>query len=730
MSSFFADDGNSEDERREKQQRGLESIQADKANDSKDGRPTEHVIDEERAFLSEEQELKQLRESSTYRKYAEGRKRQRCASPDASESPKPMAVGRQLEENNGDEIDRISSEKVISFVGEGSSSDKLGTFTAKLDVQKELSLHAKTEEVIPIRRKISDRKIRSGRVIDPKIIDDSSDEESDSEDGSDSSGDAPIGPALPGVAEPHEQEVAQTENLPVHNEAILGESHSSYVSTTSMDRAGNRLVSGSIDSTVFFYDFNSMNRALRSFRTVNPLGNSPIRNLQYSATGGLLLCSGGSTSAIVMNRDGVTLSQTAKGDMYIVDMTRTKGHTGAILSAKWRPNSKVVASTSADATVRLWDVTRTERSPMVDNPVISQVRVTKLRNARGGKAVATALDWDANGKFCILGCNDGRIKIINPDIYSLQPEAESEVVIQQGAEITSVSISPETSAVPLILVRSTDDCLRVFDRRMLTRPVKAFYDLPNVVSETNAWFAGDTGEHFLTGTSAKRKGGGLRGSVRMFEAKKMTEVWKSETEEETGSVVHGLWHDKLNQIFYGAADGKVRVLYHPSESKKGVLSCLMKSDFRKKHGVVNLGVGEIFTPSTLHDQKSARGSKAAREGQKNRPMTARGRREASEAMKPKPYSGLRPTPGDKSTSLAKHIASGQVEQDWALDPREAILRYADVAKQDPKFTGAYQKTQPETMLAEKTAEQEEEESRQAIYERDRLRRARMQGEKQ
>lgn len=723
MSSFFADEDDSDAERVEKQRRNLEIIQADALKDTKDQQPSER-IEEAPGQLSEEQELKRLRENVRYQQYAAGKKRNRTPSPGASKRPRV-----KVEENESDADD----EDFVPKVHEEYQSSTLQNITheanSRVDtLAREEEVSHETDEVSGERPAPSAKpKPRRGPKIDPKIIDDSSDDASASVGSSD---DAPIGPALPNAEEPGEEARRLLESLPIQNEAILGDSHNSYVSTISIDRAGIRLATGSIDSTVMLWDFNSMTRSLRSFRAINPLNEAPVRNLQYSVTGGLLLCSGGTNTAVILDRDGAVLSQTTKGDMYIVDMARTKGHTGSILSAKWRPNSKVIATTSVDATVRLWDVTRTSRNPMVDNPVISQLRVTKLRNARGGKTVATAMDWLVDGKSCVTGCSDGRIKVIDPDAYSIRPIDETQDVVQQGAEISSVNVAPETSSAPLILVRSSDGFLRVFDRRRLTEAVKEIGCLPNSVSETNTCFVGENGQFFSTGTSAKRKDGSLRGSLRLFETKTLNEIWKSEMDTDTGSVVHTTWHKNLNQIVYGSADGKVRVLYHPIESQKGVLSCLRKSDFRKKHGVANVGVGEVFLPSTTHRQRSGRTKGAATNeaGDQNLPMTSRGRREASEALKPKSFSGPRPTQGEKSRSLAKHLAAEEVAQDWTLDPREAILRYADAAKKDPKFTTAYRETQPETLLAEKTAEQEEEETRQAIYERDRLRRARMQRE--
>jgi hypothetical protein len=40
------------------------------------------------------------------------------------------------------------------------------------------------------------------------------------------------------------------------------------------------------------------------------------------------------------------------------------------------------------------------------------------------------------------------------------------------------------------------------------------------------------------------------------------------------------------------------------------------------------------------------------------------------------------------------------------DPREALLRYADIAKKDPQFTKAYKETQPETQYSEVADDEE------------------------
>lgn len=52
---------------------------------------------------------------------------------------------------------------------------------------------------------------------------------------------------------------------------------------------------------------------------------------------------------------------------------------------------------------------------------------------------------------------------------------------------------------------------------------------------------------------------------------------------------------------------------------------------------------------------------------------------------------------------------GMIKETWMEeDPREAILKYAEVAVKDPKFIApAYSQTQPETIFAKSDDEEEE-----------------------
>lgn len=408
------------------------------------------------------------------------------------------------------------------------------------------------------------------KKLDPKIIDDSSDS-----DDSDDSDEEDLGPQLPvanGVI---------ADNLPLQEDVTFGTPHGGYVSSISIDAAGTRMVSSSNDGSIQFWDFNTMDSRLNCFKSVEALNGGVVRGATFSSTGGKLLCWGALPNARVLDRDGRPLAQTATGDMYIVDAARSKGHSGPVRCAQWFSASSgavQIATVGNEGTVRLWDVDAAETKPMEDIPIMPQVSVFKLRNARGSKALADTFTCISDGDrpLIAVGCNDQCVKLVDPRMFSLRPAQEFEGVIARGCEFTDICEAPKSCASPALLVRSSDDALRVLDRRKLDKPVAEFLDLPNTISDTSACFVSPDGEYFGTGTSASRRGGTKPGKIVVFSGKTLSPIWQKEVEPDAGSVVCVYWHKKLNQMFFGCGDGSVRALYNASISTGGVMNCVIR----------------------------------------------------------------------------------------------------------------------------------------------------------
>lgn len=89
------------------------------------------------------------------------------------------------------------------------------------------------------------------------------------------------------------------------------------VTAMCVDPSGARLASGSVDYDVCFWDFAGMDSSMRSFRTLQPCDNHPIRGLHYSGTGDLMLVISGASQAKVLDRDGFEKLETVKGKFSI-----------------------------------------------------------------------------------------------------------------------------------------------------------------------------------------------------------------------------------------------------------------------------------------------------------------------------------------------------------------------------------------------------------------------------
>lgn len=59
----------------------------------------------------------------------------------------------------------------------------------------------------------------------------------------------------------------------------------------------------------------------------------------------------------IFDRDGLTLGEFMKGDMYIRDLKNTKGHICGLTCGEWHPRTKeTVLTSSEDGSLRIWDV--------------------------------------------------------------------------------------------------------------------------------------------------------------------------------------------------------------------------------------------------------------------------------------------------------------------------------------------------------------------------------------
>jgi WD40 repeat protein len=158
------------------------------------------------------------------------------------------------------------------------------------------------------------------------------------------------------------------------------------VSAIAVDPTGSRVLTGGYDYSVRMFDFQGMNSSLRSFRQLEPSEGHQLRALSWSPTADQFIAVTGSAQAKIYDRDGFTLGEFVKGDMYIRDLKNTKGHISGLTGGHWHPKDRETALTSSeDGSIRIWDVTNFKSQKQVNNASMLpgyfyQFSISKLLN--------------------------------------------------------------------------------------------------------------------------------------------------------------------------------------------------------------------------------------------------------------------------------------------------------------------------------------------------------------
>lgn len=522
----------------------------------------------------------------------------------------------------------------------------------------------------------------------PRNLGDDDDDDDEEEE------EAMIGPPRPPVVDSDEEEEEEEEEnryrLPLSNEIVL-KGHNKIVSALAVDPTGSRVLSGSYDYTVRMFDFQGMNSRLSSFRDFEPVEGHQVRNLSWSPTADRFLCVTGSAQAKIYDRDGLTLGEFVKGDMYIRDLKNTKGHITGLTWGEWHPKTKeTILTSSEDGSLRIWDV----------NDFKSQKQVIKPKLARPGRVPVTTCTWDREGKCIAGGIGDGSIQIWNlkpgwgsrPDIHVEQAHSD---------DITGLKFSSDGK---ILLTRSSDDSLKVWDLRLMKNPLKVFEDLPNHYAQTNISFSPDE-QLFLTGTSVEREST-IGGLLCFFDRSKLELVSRIGISP-TCSVVQCAWHPRLNQIFATSGDksqGGTHVLYDPTLSERGALVCVARAPRKKSVDDFELKP-VIHNPHALPMFRDQPSRKRQREKILKDPLKSH----KPELPMNGPGHGGR-VGASKGSLLTQYLLKqgGMIKETWMdEDPREAILKHADAAEKNPKFTRAYAETQPDPVFAKSDSEDED-----------------------
>jgi len=415
-----------------------------------------------------------------------------------------------------------------------------------------------------------------------------------------------------------------------------------------------------------------MTSSLRSFRNVDPYENYPVVACPFSCTGDRFLAATGQPQMKLYSRDGLELAKLQKGDMYIHDPRKTKGHTHPLTGAAWHPHDRhVVMSSSLDCTIRVWDLEgwsmQQGGSGAAGKAALSGLTsgifsrdVAVLKDQRGKKQPVTTCAFSPDGGMIGSAGLDGSLQLWRVSEGVKRPKMVNWSAHAPGSEVSCIRFSGDAKQ---IITRAGDDTMKVWDVRKLNDPLKVFLDLPSYIPTTQCIFSPNE-KFIMTGTGCRKNEDGT-GYLYIWDAKTFKLVRQLGLVPD-GSVTSMLWSEHTNQIAVGGSDG-TRVLYSPKTSKKGAMLCVGKHA-RKQDFDVSLGNQIIVNPHALPMYRQDTGNKRQKE---------RARQGAATKMPQRPLSGPDGQGGilNSGSSFFSHALMKNVvkKDDRSQDPREVYL---------------------------------------------------------
>jgi WD40 repeat protein len=492
------------------------------------------------------------------------------------------------------------------------------------------------------------------------------------------------------------------DEFPVSHEIVL-KTHEKPITSVSVDPSGARLVSSSTDCTFKLHDFASMTpNTLYAFKSVDPTETKqtsssethPVKQVTFNPlAAGQMLVVTAQPQAKVYSRDGEQLVEFVKGDMYLRDLNNTKGHIAEVTSGSWHPTDRDLCVTaSIDGTVRIWDVNKKREQR---NVIVFRTKVA----GTAGRTRMTAVTWasptaQSGSSLLFAAALDGSLVMYSGDGPYHRPAAEIQDAHTRDTWTSGIAVSRDGR---LVATRGGDDTVKLWDTRKFKQPVSTA-QIPSISSQY------PTSNIQFSPTSANIILGSETGDLHILNPATLRPE-HSESVTPGSPLITVLWHEKLNQIITGSANGETHVLYNPDISTGGA-KLVMSKERKIRHIDDDSSRTTDLSQGLSGDSIVTPGGQAATSFAARHPtvgLTASGK--SRDPRRPHlPFI----TPFAKGQSDDKYIKSSiPLSSMRDEDPREALMKYAAAAKDDPIFTKAWQETQPTPVFGDVSDEEEE-----------------------
>ncbi|MEH0155451.1 caspase family protein [Limibacter armeniacum] len=202
--------------------------------------------------------------------------------------------------------------------------------------------------------------------------------------------------------------------------------HSEIVRDISFTADREKVVSVSEDKTIRIWDVKSGELQKTWWGYAEEGKDGRLNAMSFSA-GDKILAVGG-----YLKGNAVRLIDFAKGKQ----VATLKGHTNVVTSLAFSPDTKYLATASADQTINIWYL------PVLQEGKFEGDEKPKLvKTLKGHSAEVYSLAFSPNGKYLLSGGMDGSVKLW--EIQKLEEGKSFDLEVPKQQKITSVGFSPD-----------------------------------------------------------------------------------------------------------------------------------------------------------------------------------------------------------------------------------------------------------------------------------------------
>ncbi|KAJ2782674.1 hypothetical protein GGI15_002833 [Coemansia interrupta] len=460
-------------------------------------------------------------------------------------------------------------------------------------------------------------------------------------------------------------DVDSDQQLPVDHHIVLS-SGKKVVSTLTWDVAGETLCSGTHSGQMNLWDFKTMDGSFQPTRTVHPYEEGQrqqIRIARFNHDGSsILICSSADPRAKLLDSSGRVVREFKRGDMYLLDMRRTVGHVAPLTSVDWSPrNPERFISSAADSTVRVWN---SENAAGQEQVLVAKSNVGKRRPVIS--SCAYSVDGSTIGMSQV---DDGSLSLWAANASAKRPTHYLKGAHASGSDISFVFM-PDSQG---ILSRGSEDSMvKLWDIRRFDKPLAEVSGMHAAATESNLALSPDSRRVLVGLGRSPQDGGGGDAGVAVLDTSDLR-VRRRLDMPFSSDVVSVCWHPHIDQIAASSSDGSIGVFYNKEGVRGGAILCAGRRVARRQVSEIT---GPIITPHALplfKDEPSTLSTGAKR-------------RRAAERTKPGVPVYGHGSGGNIGVNETQHIMKTLMKDTLRdEDPREALLRYAQVAESDPMF---------------------------------------------